>query len=968
MNVVWEYLLEMNVGTLLLWKVTLILLVGCVVHLALHWSHPQWRVLLWRGAWLGIVVTALATMVLPAWRMSLPNDGVRLSDERQHLSSATPAAPRSDVVTESVVSMPPSSPEPVVTPVERSRASAFSLALSLWLAVAFCLFLRWARSYVSLSTLRTRASSAPETLTCLANQMATEMGLPRKPTVLVSREVESPCSVGTRTPVILLPNAEDPDMKAILAHEMAHLRSRDPLWIWLMDWLAALLWFHPLCWLMRRNHLFACEATSDAAAVDTIRDQERYSAALARIALTVCGRKPAARATVSMARSSQIIKRLRLLNRRYQNSGLPSWKKRLSLAIALAASLIMGTLQFGLAEDEETDSPIVGIWKDDRGGWHRFAANGWYIELRGDVRTLESWQNDPANPEQWQAGLSKVERPNEDTLVMRREGVIKELRLTKATPPSVEILDQLATESQEDKADRKRLEGIWVVKGGDFTAGSGVGGYDTWVRFAPDGTYTKVHWAENGHRPLRHGVLFRLARVRGQWTMQNRLLTALGASIQWEEDQTFIAQRKSYDDSGLWDGVIRYEKRDREIPEEVRELLFAEPNEKNRRHLLGTWNRNAEGTSWITFNEDGRWRSQASGNHNGGHWEVTDKHVNLIGSRLEKILRLDDKIYEHEQVPIDKAGKANPVRKTFHKVPPQRPKDVKVEFRPTKNAFNLTEPVEVVMSVKNGGDRPFRLNKGGRQRGARDNRFSFDASQNGETLPDVGDGRHRGGRSHIVTIKPGESHEITVDLRKWFALDRPGLVRVRGYYEADHFDGGITQPLHSTPIRLSADFRVLIAPDHMVAGFNAGKTFRGIDLTKTPSTTKTKELPEIWEARPPGSSSYEIRKEVIVYPVGFEGVVYFIPTSNHYYIQSDPLGSSTMTFYGPLQGNPFEKLKLAEDLEREVLQSADPELAQRARQLLDQFVAGEHTGLKHIGKEIQVKLRKGGEVNGGRRP
>ncbi len=72
-----------------------------------------------------------------------------------------------------------------------------------------------------------------------------------------------------------------------------------------------------------------------------------------------------------------------------------------------------------------------------------------------------------------------------------------------------------------------------------------------------------------------------------------------------------------------------------------------------------------------------------------------------------------------------------------------------------------------------------------------------------------------------------------------------------------------------------------------------------------------KNLPDLWEAVPPGSKSYELRKEVVLVhrdpPSRLTspwGSVYFVPSKNVFYIQRDPLGSSTMTFYGPFPGDP----------------------------------------------------------------
>ena len=727
MNAFIEAMLVMSVGMLALWKVTFILLIAVALHHALWKCHPQWRVLIWRGTWLGIVVTILASLALPAWEMKwLPKDpkstaivDSTLPQLPQETLTELPnaSAGRSDIPMELTGAMPLTNQPPSTSIWPKLDTLLF--VLSLWAIVAIFLLARWARSYRSLARLRRAAEPAPEKLTLLASKIATRMRYARKPIVLVSHDIGSPCSVSIRRPIILLPKPDDPDMKAILAHEIAHLRSRDLHWIWLMDWLAAGLWFHPLCWFMRREHLFACESTSDAAAANAVQDRAGYSIALARIALTVCDNRPATPTAASMAKSSQIIRRLRLLERPQRDVGVSAWISRLTLALAVVLSLAVGTMQFALAEDDDTRStaertapfdivagdliphaddplddasPIVGTWKDDRGCWHRFAPNGWYIELRGDVRTFESWRKDPTNPAQWIAGQSKVHLQDDDSLVVHREGPIKELNLKRAEPTTLEIRSQLASESANDEVNRKRLEGIWVARHGEQNTFN----FETWVRFAPDGSFTKVHWSEEGYRSTTrvHIPAFRLARFHGRWNLNNRLLDVLGASIHWLSDQSFIAQLKSYDDSGLWKGAISYEKPGDQIPDAVRELLLAESNEKNFKLLLGAWRSESDGGSQLTFSDNGRWQTFDGGQRRFGRWETTNKYLIFDNYRIHRILRLDDQICEYEILSTDKKEEAAPVRVTLHRVATLAPIDVNISFEPIKDTFDLIGPVE----------------------------------------------------------------------------------------------------------------------------------------------------------------------------------------------------------------------------------------------------------------------------------
>jgi hypothetical protein len=84
--------------------------------------------------------------------------------------------------------------------------------------------------------------------------------------------------------------------------------------------------------------------------------------------------------------------------------------------------------------------------------------------------------------------------------------------------------------------------------------------------------------------------------------------------------------------------------------------------------------------------------------------------------------------------------------------------------------------------------------------------------------------------------------------------------------------------------------------------------FFGLDLTDAPRTTKSADLPDLFEERPPGSKSYEIAEGVIAMYGRFDGIVYYIPEKGIFYIRHDKLGSSTRTFYGPFNGDPKQVL------------------------------------------------------------
>ncbi|MGB2808754.1 MAG: DUF1573 domain-containing protein [Sedimentisphaerales bacterium] len=90
--------------------------------------------------------------------------------------------------------------------------------------------------------------------------------------------------------------------------------------------------------------------------------------------------------------------------------------------------------------------------------------------------------------------------------------------------------------------------------------------------------------------------------------------------------------------------------------------------------------------------------------------------------------------------------------------------------------------------------------------------------------------------------------------------------------------------------------------------------FFGLDLTDAPRTTRSADLSDLFEARPPGSKSYHRREDVDVVYAGLYGTVYNIPEKEIFYIQHDKLGSSTLSYYGPFNGDPHQVLDMEKDV------------------------------------------------------
>lgn len=102
-------------------------------------------------------------------------------------------------------------------------------------------------------------------------------------------------------------------------------------------------------------------------------------------------------------------------------------------------------------------------------------------------------------------------------------------------------------------------------------------------------------------------------------------------------------------------------------------------------------------------------------------------------------------------------------------------------------APRVGEALPVVLRISNQGTTTVRVMLGGRQRGVRDNRFSFAATLDGVPLP-VTDAPDFGGLSTNQRLSPGQSLEVrATDLGAWVTLTHAGALELRCHYDGELF-------------------------------------------------------------------------------------------------------------------------------------------------------------------------------------
>ena len=138
----------------------------------------------------------------------------------------------------------------------------FALFGVLRLAVGGCALVRWRRSWKAASP----AASAR------LRELAARAGIGERVELRTTPTLTEAAATGVRRPCVVIPVGWDDAvasgaLDAILLHELAHLRARDPLWLIVWSSLRALYWPHPLVhWAARRDATLA-EYAADREAV-----------------------------------------------------------------------------------------------------------------------------------------------------------------------------------------------------------------------------------------------------------------------------------------------------------------------------------------------------------------------------------------------------------------------------------------------------------------------------------------------------------------------------------------------------------------------------------------------------------------------------------------------------------------------------------------------------------------------------
>lgn len=207
------------------------------------------------------------------------------------------------------------------------------ILLAIWLLGCAAVFLRWFAGWTRIRAAIRSGSPLP-----------IEAAVP----VLSTSELLEPGIFGIWRPVLLLPEGitehlAPAQLKAILAHELCHVRRRDNLFAAVHMLVEAIFWFHPLVWWLGARLVEERERACDEEVLRMGNEPAIYAESILRICQFYLGSPLACMSGVTGSDLKQRI--IRIMTHRVTHK-LDLGRKLLLTAVGIAA--VLGPVAFGL--------------------------------------------------------------------------------------------------------------------------------------------------------------------------------------------------------------------------------------------------------------------------------------------------------------------------------------------------------------------------------------------------------------------------------------------------------------------------------------------------------------------------------------------------------------------------------------------------------------------------------------------
>jgi len=226
----------------------------------------------------------------------------------------------------------PASPQAAVEPWTWHEVAPWMTGA--YLVVSVLLAARWLLGQWALNRLMRQARPAAPRLRRLFTAMSAGTLWPL-PLLRLSRRLHAPVCFGIRKPAVLLPesmdDAEDTQLRWVFAHELTHLRRRDPWSSWGIGLAQAVYFYLPWFWWMKRQVRLCQEYVADAAAAEQGEAADEYAEFLVSLAKSPANPLGA----TGLGTSSDLLRRVQMLLQTSKR-GAGSWSRTRSILTAAA--------------------------------------------------------------------------------------------------------------------------------------------------------------------------------------------------------------------------------------------------------------------------------------------------------------------------------------------------------------------------------------------------------------------------------------------------------------------------------------------------------------------------------------------------------------------------------------------------------------------------------------------------------
>ncbi len=255
---------ELWMDNLFAWSLQVAVLIAASAVLLFFLKLRNPRILL--SCWRGLFAICLLLPVIQAWK------------PLQRIAGASMAS--GTVRVETTIAIPAE----VGFLLSLKPSLAFALALGIvarlsWLGLGLFRLSRYRQKALPLNPL------PPE-----LREMCGRVGV--TPQIYLSREMKGPATFGVWSPAILLPEGFLDTLpgfqRAVLCHELWHVRRKDWPLTFAEEMAAALIWFHPAVWWILNRIQLSREQVVDGLVLKTTQERESYLDALVKVALANC--------------------------------------------------------------------------------------------------------------------------------------------------------------------------------------------------------------------------------------------------------------------------------------------------------------------------------------------------------------------------------------------------------------------------------------------------------------------------------------------------------------------------------------------------------------------------------------------------------------------------------------------------------------------------------------------------------